>query len=334
MAAKLWDKREDGKIKCLVCAHGCVTRPGDAGKCGVRVNHHGEMVSLVEDVVTAVHMDPVEKKPLYHFLPGTKTFSIGSAGCNFHCLFCQNDGIAHVNPRSTISARRFAPETLVRLARENHSPSISFTYNEPTVFFELMYEAAGIAKANGLKTVMVSNGFMSPEFLQSMARRIDAANIDLKGFSKEFYGKYCGGRLQPVLDNLKRIKNLGWWLEVTTLVIPAVNDSPEELAGIANFIKTELGEETPWHISAFHGAAQMINHPSTSVQTLENAFQIGIEAGLKHVYLGNLPTTKGNNTMCPQCSKLLIERRGFRSRLFTRNGVCPECGTHVAGIWH
>ncbi|MDE5832255.1 MAG: AmmeMemoRadiSam system radical SAM enzyme [Desulfovibrio sp.] len=334
MAAQLFERGEDNRVKCLVCAHGCDLAEGATGRCGVRVNHRGNMISLVEDAVTAVNMDPVEKKPLYHFLPGTRTFSIGSAGCNFHCRFCQNHEIARVNPRSTLTGRRLTPETIVRLARENKAPSISFTYNEPTVFFELMYNTAGLAKANGLRTIMVSNGFMSPEFLHSMSKRVDAANIDLKGFGNEFYSRYCGGKLRPVLDNLKRIKDLGWWLEVTTLLIPRVNDSEEETGKIAEFIATELGKETPWHISAFHGAADMINHPSTSLETLERAMKTGVAAGLKHVYLGNVITSSGANTFCPECGVKLIERKGYKTRKMFKGDECPRCAAKIAGVWH
>lgn len=331
--AMLWEAQPDNSIKCQLCAHGCHIKQGGNGICGVRVNHRGKMVTLVGDVVTAVQLDPVEKKPLYHFLPGTKTFSIGSAGCNFHCRFCQNSEIAHVHPRSRLAGRRFTPETIVRLAQENKAPSIAFTYNEPTVFFEQIYAAAGLAKANGLKTLLVSNGFMSDGFLQSLSKRIDAINVDLKGFSDSFYHKYCGGRLQPVLDNLKTIHKMGWWLEVTTLLIPGVNDSADEMAAMADFIIHELGCDTPWHLSAFHGAAEMINHPSTPLAKLEEAWRIGRDAGLNYVYIGNVQSPLGSNTLCPSCGENLIERRGYRARLHFRDGTCPKCGALIAGVW-
>ncbi len=334
MAAMLWEACADNSVKCQVCAHSCHIKDGKSGVCGVRVNHNGEMVTLVNDVVTAVQIDPVEKKPLYHFLPASKTFSIGSAGCNFRCLFCQNSNIAHVTPRSAVQGRRLSVETLVRLAQENHPPRIAFTYNEPTVFFEQVYAGAGLAKASGLKTILVSNGFMSHEYLQSLSKRIDAANIDLKGFTEAFYHKYCGGRLKPVLDNLVAIKKMGWWLEVTTLVIPGVNDSQEEIAGVARFIHDELGPETPWHISAFHGAAQMAAHPSTSLATLENAWRTGRETGLENVYIGNVASSVGSNTNCPDCGAMIVERRGYRTRKLAKNGICPSCHRQIAGVWN
>lgn len=334
MKAMLWDSQDDNSVNCHLCAHACRLKEGKQGLCGVRVNHKGRLVSLSGDIVTAVHMDPVEKKPLYHFLPGTKTFSVGSAGCNFRCIFCQNSEIAHVNKNSEVSGRRLTPESIVRLAQENRAPSISFTYNEPTVFFEQTYAAAGFAQGSGLKTILVSNGFMSPAYLQSMSRRIDAANIDLKSFSDDFYRRFCRGRLQPVLDNLKTIRDLGWWLEVTTLLIPGVNDSPEEMGQIAAFIKDELGADVPWHISAFHGAAQMLNHPSTPLFKLEEAWNIGQAAGLNYVYLGNVQSRTGSSTLCPDCGTVLIERNGYRTRKRIQDGICPGCQKEIAGVWN
>ena len=333
MLAQLWESLPDNAIRCQLCSHSCKITDGATGICGVRVNYKGELVTLVGDVITAVNLDPVEKKPLFHFLPGTRTFSIGSAGCNFHCRFCQNNEIAHVTPQTKLTGRRLTPETIVRLAEENKAPSIAFTYNEPTVFFEQVYNAAGLAKANGLKTILVSNGFFSPEALQSLSKRIDAANIDLKGFSEDFYHKYCKGRLAPVLENLLIMKKLGWWLEITTLLIPGINDSPEELTEIAKFIVTQLGPDTPWHLSAFHGAAEMINHPSTPLSTLEMAAKIGKDEGLNFVYLGNVQTSSGGITYCPECKTKLIERHGYRTKKLFKGSKCPKCGFAMPGIW-
>lgn len=333
MQAMLWEKTADG-VRCELCANQCKIKNGAAGICGVRVNHHGQLVSLVSDVITAINMDPVEKKPLYHFLPGTKTFSVGGAGCNFRCFFCQNHEIAHVNKDSVLPGRRLTPESLVRLATQNRALSIAFTYNEPTMFFEQSYAAAGLARAQGLKTILVSNGFMSSPYLQSMSKRIDAANIDLKSFSDEFYRKFCRGRLAPVLDNLKRIKDMGWWLEVTTLLIPGVNDSPEEVGKCAEFIKTELGEDTPWHISGFHGAAGMANHPSTPLFKLEEAWNTGKNAGLHYVYIGNANSMIGSSTVCPGCGAVLIERRGYSTKAAMSDSQCPTCRQPIAGVWN
>lgn len=332
MRAMLWDREPDGTLSCDLCAHACRLKEGAHGRCGVRVNVRGEMITLAGDVVTAIQLDPVEKKPLYHFLPGTKTYSIGSAGCNFHCRYCQNHKIAHVRPRSTIPGRRATPDTLARLAAQQ-APSIAFTYNEPTVFFEQVYETAGQAQARGLKVILVSNGFMTEDFLLPLSRRVNAANIDLKAFSEEFYHKYCGGRLQPVLDNLKIIKRLGWWLEVTTLLIPGCNDSPGELRDIARFIRDELGPDTPWHLTAFHGAAMMAAHPSTPLFQLEDAWRTGREEGLRHVYIGNTTGIIGSSTLCPSCGAPVIERRGCQIRQGRTPGVCPACKTGLPGVW-
>lgn len=333
MLATLWDSQPDGSVVCRLCAHRCRLQKGAKGICGVRVNVRGELSSLVSRVVTAVGMDPVEKKPLYHFLPGTKIFSIGSAGCNFSCRFCQNSNIAHVPDDGIVPGKRVAPDDLVSLALSNKARSLAFTYNEPTVFFELAYETAGLAKLKNMRSVLVTNGYMSQDCLMAFSRCISAANVDLKSFSDAFYRKYCGARLQPVLDNLKTIKKLGWWLEVTTLVIPGVNDSDAELAELAAFIRDELGPDTPWHVSGFHGAHLMANHPSTPVATLEEAWRIGREAGLDHVYIGNVRSALGNNTFCPKCGTVVVERRGFEIRQMGAAGQCPSCGAQIPGVW-
>ncbi len=334
MEAMLWTPDQNGKIKCQVCAHSCSIPEGKSGICGVRVNQGGKLISLVGNVVTALQIDPVEKKPLYHFLPGSKIFSAGSAGCNFRCSFCQNHEIAHVDAHSLVRCRKLYPEHLVNLAEENKTPSIAFTYNEPTVFAEQIYNASGIARAHGLKTVLVSNGYMSPEFLQTIGPRIDAANIDLKAFSDDFYRNYCKGRLAPVLENLRIIKKMGWWLEITTLLIPGVNDSQQEIENIAGFIRDDLGKDTPWHISAFHGAAQMRNHPSTPVETLERAWRTGKDAGLDFVYTGNIPGAIGENTVCPECGTNLVQRHGYRTNVRFKNGQCPKCQRKIPGVWN
>lgn len=333
MQAQLWEAGANKRVRCQLCSHACDIPNGEHGICGARANVGGVLHSVVADVVTAINIDPIEKKPLYHFLPGTKVLSFGGAGCNFRCKFCQNSEISRVTPKSRVRGRRLTPETEARLVEENHTPSVAFTYNEPTVFFEQMYAVAGAVKAMGKKTVLVSNGFMGDQFLQAMAHRIDAANIDLKSFNDSFYRKLCGGRLQPVLDNLKTIRKMGWWLEVTTLIIPGINDDPAELAEAASFIRTELGEDTPWHLSAFHGAAEMINHPPTPAKTLENAWEIGRSAGLRYVYLGNTLSPIGADTYCPHCDTRLIERKGYHTRKFFRGPGCPKCGENIAGVW-
>ncbi|MBQ9406849.1 MAG: AmmeMemoRadiSam system radical SAM enzyme [Desulfovibrio sp.] len=332
MQAMLWTSQDDGSVRCGLCAHGCQIRKNKKGRCGVRVNLRGELVSLVNEVMTSVAMDPVEKKPLYHFLPGTRIFSVGSAGCNFTCRFCQNSNISQVPESGVISGRRINPEELISLAADNKARSLAFTYNEPTVFLELVYETAMLAKGDGMRVALVTNGFMSQDCLQVLSTYISAANVDLKGFSDAFYRSFCGGRLQPVLDNLKTMHKLGWWLEVTTLIIPGVNNNADELKALAAFIHDELGPDTPWHVTAFHGAYRMAEYPATPLPLLEQARDIGLEAGLHFVYIGNVTSPEGSTTFCPQCGKAAIKRTGLR--VTGGQGQCPSCGAKLPGIWN
>ena len=333
MATMLWEPTNKGSVRCLLCRHQCRLAPGATGRCGVRCNRQGELRSLVENVVSSVQMDPVEKKPLYHFLPATKTFSVGSVGCNFSCQFCQNHHISVVPKSGVVSGKRVAPEHLVDLAISHHAKSMAFTYNEPTVFFELIYNTAAVAKLHDLPVILVTNGFMAEGVFAGLQHRVHAANVDLKSFSDSFYRTSCGGKLQPVLDNLKRIRELGWWLEVTTLLIPGLNDSEAEVRDCARFIRDELGPDTPWHLSAFHGAHKMADHPSSTLAQVEAAWRIGKAEGLNYVYMGNVASVMGANTYCPQCGELVIERRGFAVVQGEQRGVCPKCQHEIAGVW-
>jgi pyruvate formate lyase activating enzyme len=331
--AMLWENLKGGMVQCQLCAHGCSLKKDGKGRCGARMNRNGEMISLVANVITGMQLDPVEKKPLYHFLPGSKIFSVGSAGCNFTCGFCQNFTISQIPPSGRMPGKIVEPETLVEMAETHAVRSMAFTYNEPTIFFELVYKTAGLAQAADIRSVIVSNGYMSPECLETLSRRLSAANIDLKSFRDDFYKKYCNARLQPVLDNLKTLKSFGIWLEVTTLVIPGVNDSDAELHDMAAFVHDELGPETPWHLSAFHGAYKMTGHPPTPLSRLEEAWHIGREKGLHFVYIGNAKSLLGGNTFCPHCDELVIERSGYAVRLKGQPGICPSCRTALPGIW-
>lgn len=333
MRAMFWESLPDGDVQCHLCEHSCKIKKGNKGKCSVRVNIGGSLQSLVSNVVTSGQVDPIEKKPLYHFFPGVKTFSIGSAGCNFRCSFCQNHRISCVPENGVIPGRRATPDALIGLVEQNHNRIVAFTYNEPTVFFEQIYEASGLAKARNMKVVLVSNGFMSDGFLQSLYKRVDAINVDLKAFSEKFYRERCGGRLKPVLKNLKTIKSMGWWLEVTTLVIPGCNDSESELRDLAAFIYQELGPDTPWHITAFHGAYKMIDHPSTPSEQLEKIWSYGRESGLNYVYVGNIPCNVGSHTFCPTCSAMVIERNGYHIKYTGPIGQCPSCQVVLPGVW-
>lgn len=331
MGARLWHSLENGAVQCDACAHACRIQPGRSGKCGVRQNQGGRLQSLVENTITGVQLDPLEKKPLFHFLPGAQTLSIGSAGCNFRCKFCQNHHISQI--RGSFPGQQVNGASLVQLAIEHDSPALSYTYNEPGVFIELVQDCAELAHAAGLKNILVSNGFMSSTSLDSLAGLIDAANIDLKSFSEAFYRDYCGGSLRPVLENLRKLQKMGCWLEVTTLLIPQVNDSEQEILSIANFIVHELGPDVPWHVTGFHGAWQMAAHPSTSREKLEQAWQLGREAGLHHVYTGNIASSAGQDTICPECGETVIRRSGYRIRDFSHQGQCPGCGRQISGVW-
>lgn len=337
MAARFWETIPGGGVSCSLCAHECrIPRSGGKGKCGMRVNLRGTLVSLAENIMTSPQIDPIEKKPLFHFLPGTKTFSVGSVGCNFTCKFCQNYQISCLpSEQGTVSGKRVDADGLFFLAKKQALPVMAFTYNEPTISFELMYEVLGLLQPEEIRGVIVSNGFMSQDCLLALRRRVAAANIDLKSFQDKFYREVCGGRLQPVLDNLKTIKHrLGWWLEVTTLIIPGMNDSKEEIRDMARFIRDELDPETPWHLSAFHPAYQMSNHPATTDELLERCRAIASGEGLKYVYLGNV-TGKGADTICPDCGMLCIERRpGYKTQhKWARKGVCSKCGRTLPGVW-
>lgn len=333
--ARLWKKLDGKKVRCGLCSHFCIIEKDSSGKCGVRQNIDGELLTLAYDKVAAVNIDPVEKKPLYHFLPGTRTFSIGTQGCNLGCDFCQNASLSQP-PRANgkVDGHRATPQSIVANAIEYDAKSISYTYSEPTVFFELMQDTAELAHSRGLKNILVSNGFQSPECISELDGLIDAANIDLKAFSEDFYKNTCEARLAPVLENIKRMHALGWWIEITTLIIPTLNDSPEEFKKIAEFIARELGSETPWHISRFHPDYKRQNIGPTPVETLKAARKAGFEAGLKYIYIGNITGEEYSGTYCPDCGAEVISRNGFSIRnKGLEKGTCKACGSLLAGIY-
>lgn len=332
--AMLYEKLEEQKVRCQVCAHRCTIQEGKRGVCQVRENRQGELVSLVYGQAISQAVDPVEKKPLFHFYPGTTAFSVATVGCNFRCDFCQNAEISQM-PRDEgrIIGRYISPEQLVAAAKRYGCRSIAYTYTEPTIAFEYTYDTAKVAQRQDVKNIYVTNGYMTAEMLHAFHPYMDAANVDLKAFTDEFYRRICGARLQPVLDSLKLMKALGTWVEVTTLVIPTLNDSEEELRDIATFIAQELGVDTPWHVSRFHPMYRMQDKPSTPLATLQRAHEIGLEAGLRYVYQGNVPGRGGEDTYCPGCQRPVIRRFGF-SVLENRapDGKCAYCGTVIAGV--
>ncbi len=331
--ASFWEKRDENALRCLLCRHNCVIAEGKRGICGVRENQKGTLYSLVYGYPCAYHVDPIEKKPLFHFYPGTRAFSIATAGCNFRCLHCQNHDISQ-EPRETkrIFGQAMAPGDIVGEAKASQCASISYTYTEPTVFFEYALDIMKIAREEGIANNFVTNGYIEEEPLKAIAPYLDAANIDLKGFSESFYGKICGAKLSGVLDSVRLHRKLGIWIELTTLVIPGHNDSDEELAGIARFIARELGVEVPWHVSAFYPTYKLLDVPPTKPGTLARARQIGIDAGLRYVYVGNIPGTDGENTYCPTCHKTVIARYGYTVTEYNlRGGACSFCGSAIDG---
>jgi len=334
-SAPLYVGRDDGTIQCAVCGHECRLRDGQRGLCGVRERKDDRIVSLVYGRIVAEHVDPIEKKPLFHVLPGSLSFSIATLGCNFRCLHCQNASISQVSRDTdvTLSGVLRDPEEIVAAAGASGCQSISYTYVEPTIFFEFAYDCCRAGRAKGLKNIFVSNGYMSDTAITTLAPVVDAINIDLKSFSDSFYKKVCGARLAPVLSSIARFKELGVWVEVTTLVIPGLNDSDKELTEIASFL-AEIDQTIPWHVSGFYPSFKMSNVPPTGTKILARARQIGIEQGLHYVYAGNRPGSGGENTLCPSCKETVIQRLGFQivaNRL--RNGYCPDCGRQIPGVW-
>ncbi|MCW8858086.1 MAG: AmmeMemoRadiSam system radical SAM enzyme [Deltaproteobacteria bacterium] len=331
--ALLYQKLAESKVCCHLCAHRCVIRDGKKGLCQVRENRDGTLYTLVYGRTISQNIDPIEKKPLNHFYPGSRSFSIATPGCNFRCDWCQNWEISQM-PREQhfIAGQLLSPGDIVAWAKKTGCQSIAYTYTEPTIFFEYGYDTAQLARKAGIANIYVSNGYMSSEMLELFHPWLDAANIDLKAFRDETYHKYVGARLQPVLDSLKRIHDYGIWLEVTTLVIPGVNDDPRELRDIAEFIAQELGVETPWHVSRFFPQYKMNEVPPTPPTTLHLAEEIGRAAGLHYVYLGNVATSA--DTGCPDCGSPVIQRNGFEvsNNRVDNNGCCPDCGAKIAGV--
>ena len=332
--ALLYEQEENNAVACNLCAHRCYIPDRHEGICKVRENRSGVLRTLVYDRLIAAHVDPVEKKPLFHFLPGTSALSIATVGCNFHCRYCQNWEISQV-PRihgGSVPGEKLAPAAIVELAVEAACKSLAFTYTEPTIFFELAYDTARLAAAAGLKNIFVTNGYMTADALRMIQPYLHAANIDLKGFDDKRHRRMSGAKLQPVLDSIVLAKELGIWLEVTTLVVPGHNDSDQELGQIARFLKS-VDPEIPWHLSAFFPAYQMMEVEPTDSESLLRAWEIAKGVGLAHVYCGNIPGIH-ENTICHRCSETLIERVGFNvtaNRL--DQGRCPSCHTAIGGVW-
>jgi len=331
--AMLYSQRPEGVAECHLCHHRCAIRPGHAGICQVRENRDGTLYSLVYRKLIARHIDPIEKKPLFHFHPGSSSYSIATAGCNFRCIFCQNFSISQM-PRDEkrIEGSDVAPEEIVADAKRLRCTTISYTYTEPTVFMEYAFDVGRLAHEAGIKNVWVSNGYMTPEALDLIAPYLDGINVDLKSFSAETYKRMMGAKLEGVLETLRLFRPRNIWLEVTTLVVPGMNDSEAELRQIAEFVAS-LGREVPWHVSRFHPDYQMDDRGATPVRTLERAVEIGKAAGLRYVYSGNVPGDRNEHTYCPSCGKRVIERMGFMiGRYDIENGACRSCHAPLDGV--
>ena len=331
--AMFYEKLDEKKVRCFLCAHHCLIKEDKRGICYVRKNIDGILYSLVYGKVISMNVDPIEKKPLFHFLPASTSLSIAAVGCNFRCEHCQNFEISqYPKEHEDIAGRSVTPEDIVEAAAVNGCESISYTYTEPTMFFEFAYDCARLAHQKGIKNVFVSNGYTSPEAARTIAPYLDGNNIDLKG-SDNFYKKICGARLDPVRKTIRLMKELGVWVEVTTLIIPDYNDSDDDLRDIAAFIAS-VDTSIPWHVTQFYPTYQLTDKPRTPVKTLRRAREIGFESGLKYVYEGNVPGEGGENTYCPKCRELLIGRFGFRIGEITMvNARCLKCGSRIEGVW-
>lgn len=331
--AMIYEKLEGADVRCHLCGHNCLIKNDHRGICAVRENREGILYSLVYGKVISKNIDPIEKKPLFHFLPGSASLSIATAGCNFRCSHCQNYEISqYPREHKAIPGMDMSPEDVVNAAIENRCDSISYTYTEPTIFFEFAYDCSRAAREKGIKNIFVSNGYTGREAIRLIAPFLDANNIDLKG-SDKFYREICGARLSPVKETIRLMKELGVWIEVTTLIIPDLNDSEKDLTDIAEFISS-VDSAIPWHVTQFYPTYKLLDKPRTPVSTLRWAREIGHKAGLKYVYEGNVPGEGGENTYCPSCKKILIERFGYTiSANRIKDSKCPECRSAIKGLW-
>jgi len=351
--ASFSERQPDGRVRCTLCPHDCRIADGSRGACSVRYNEGGVLYTLVYDRIVASNLEPIEKKPFFHFMPGSLAYSVATVGCNQQCAFCQNWDIAqwprdelprrlsgdHAEAPIPLAALAYAipgrsqsPDAIVDVAIAGGASSIAYTFTEPTIYFELAYDTAVQAHERGLKNLFVTNGYISEPALRRIATMLDAANVDLKFFREESYRRISRAGLQPILDAIRLYHTLGVWVEVTTLVIPGVNDSEQELRQIAEFIQS-VGPEVPWHVSQFYPTYKMVDRPETPVDTPRRARDIGLSAGLRYVYEGNIPGQGHEHTICPACRTVLVERFGFAVRQNRiREGRCPACETQIVGV--
>jgi len=331
--AKFYEKLPNKKIKCVLCPRECVIDDRERGFCGVRENREGTYYTLVHSRPCTFHVDPIEKKPFFHFLPGTLSFSLATAGCNVNCKFCQNWQISQVRPEQVRSVD-LPPSRVASTASEYSCRSVSYTYSEPVVFYEYMIDSAQATRRLGIRNAVVTNGFIQPEPLSKLCEQVDAIKVDLKSFSERFYREVVNGELKPVLENLVRVRKAGTWLEIVYLIIPTLNDGDSEFRNLSKWLKRELGTDVPIHFTRFHPEYLLKNLTPTPTARLESAHAIAKAEGLRYVYLGNLPGHPAENTFCPSCRRVVVQRTGFVTRkLELKAGRCPGCQFAIPGIW-
>ena len=331
--AKMWKKLDGKSVECRLCPNGCQLDDGDRGICRVRKNIGGSLYTLIYSRIATAHVDPIEKKPLFHYLPGSTAYSVATAGCNLSCKFCQNWELSQSNPED-LDAVRITPEELSGKARSSGSKVIAYTYNEPTVQFEYILDAAALAQKQGLRSIIISNGYIMPEAGRMLARNLDAIKIDLKAFTEGFYSSICGGRLKAVQDNLVSVYATGKWMEIVVLIIPTLNDSPAEIRKMTAWVRKNLSADVPMHFTRFHAMYKIQNLPPTPISTLERCRSIAKDEGIRYPYIGNVDGHRWENTFCHNCNKMILKRSGFyhvENRI--RNGACPHCGVRIPGVW-
>ncbi|MGD1156437.1 MAG: AmmeMemoRadiSam system radical SAM enzyme [Terriglobia bacterium] len=331
--AKFYEKLPYKKIKCKLCPRECVIDDQERGYCGVRENRGGTYYTLVHSRVVTAHIDPIEKKPFFHFLPGAEAFSVATAGCNVNCKMCQNWDISQVRPEQ-VRSTYVPPDRLTALARQNNCPVIAYTYSEPVIFLEYVLDCAQAVRAAGVRSVVVSGGYIQTDPLNQLCARVDAIKIDLKAYSEKFYKEVVNGELKPVLEALVTLRKNGTWNEIVYLVVPTLNDGDSEFRGLARWIKSELGPDVPLHFSRFHPEYLLKNLPPTPLETLERAKAIADAEGLHYVYIGNVPGHPAESTYCPHCRRKVVERTGYTiAGIHLHHGKCQYCQTPIPGVW-
>jgi pyruvate formate lyase activating enzyme len=331
--AMFWEKLAEKRVKCVLCPRECQVADVERGYCGVRENQGGEYQTLVYGALCSGNVDPIEKKPLFHYLPGTTAFSIATAGCNIECKFCQNWQISQFRPEQ-VDSTLVTPEKLVTVCKSREAPTIAYTYSEPVIFYEYMHDAAALGREQGVGSVMISNGYIHEKPLRQLCQHLTGVKIDFKAFTEEFYVEWCAGHLKPVLETLETLKDIGIWFEMVVLIVPTLNDSPDEIKQMSQWVVQHLGPDVPMHFTRFHPTYRVTNLPQTPVETIERSREIALEAGVHYVYAGNVLGHPAENTYCHSCHERLIHRYGFyiRSNVI-KDGKCPKCGTAIPGVW-